>query len=50
MTKKQIEREKLRMFDTGSRKRHPARWVALIEQERALKRRERPLKANKPRR
>ena len=50
MTKKEIEREKLRMFDTGSRKRNPARWVELIEKERALKRRERPRKAKKPRR
>lgn len=50
MTRQEIEREKLRMFDTGSRKRHPARWVALIERERALKRRERPKSNKKTRR
>jgi hypothetical protein len=33
MTKKQIEKDMLRMFDTGSKKRNKLRWVQLVEAE-----------------
>lgn len=50
MTKKEIEREKLRMFATGSNKRHKSRWIALIDAERPPKRRGRPSATTKKRR
>lgn len=45
MTK--IEREKIRMFDTGSQRRNKSRWVQLIEAERTPKRRGRPARTTK---
>lgn len=51
MTKKQIERDMLRMFDTGSKKRHKLRWVQLVEAEGRATRRGRPKRnVKKPRR
>lgn len=50
MTKKQIEREKIRMFDTGSNKRNKCRWVQLVEAEAPPKRRGRPSVTTKKRR
>jgi hypothetical protein len=50
MNQKQIEREKLRMFDTGSNKRNKSRWVQLIEAEQPPKRRGRPVRTTKKRR
>jgi len=50
MTKNQIEKDKLRMFDTGSNKRNKSRWVQLIEAERQPKRRGQPKRTTKKRR